>query len=222
MKAKKIIYLIILFLITSSCKKGILETRVDGKVINKKTGEVVPNQPVYVLLVKRTCSFGCSTSIQEIASTATDSKGKYQIVFKIKNQFNFKNEGDYMVQGTANNDNDRDFYKSEILEGIKERRATKIDIELEPKAKIKVRFKSLSPINDINGLKYVLFENGVKGYEQYVNGKNIDTEIMLNLKIGVESNNTLAYSFVRNGIEIKRDTSVFIKSFETKSININF
>ncbi len=211
-----------ILLAINSCKKGVFETRVEGKVTNSKTGEAVVSQRVYLLLVKGGCLFGCNYTLDEIASAVTDSKGNYEIIFKAKNQFKLNTKGRYQVQGTANNESDSKFYRSPILGEITETKTTKVDIVLDPKAKIIIRFKNLRPIDIYNGVKYELMENGKKGFSQFHEFANFGSEITLNIRDGIEAMNTIQYKFTRHGIEETKDTSVFIGSYETKSININF
>jgi hypothetical protein len=215
--------LVLITIVNVTCKRRIFQTRVEGQVLNQKTGIAVADQRVYLYLIDEDyCIFGCNTKTEVIATTLSDSKGHYTFVFKAEDQFKLEKKGRYQVQGTDAIDNDIRFYKAQPVGELRLRRTTKVDILLAPKASIKVQFKSLKPIDSGTPLDFQLLNNDAYAYIPPLYGPNIDKTIELKVREGVEGINVLRYSFVRNGITNTKDTALFVASYETVNLKLSF
>jgi hypothetical protein len=212
-KSITIIALFLYTIVLNSCKKDLLKTCIEGKVKNIRTGESIANRKVFLVNITRICFFGCGNSKKIIKGTTTDANGNYKFEFKAENK-------NYEVTAISQLQDDTLYYKSESKAEIVNKKNNHVDIELHPTAYINFRFLNLSAIDSGTFLKYELFQNGESAYKNTLISKDINNTDRVKITLGVESNNKLAYSYIRNGIEENRDTSVFVKSFETKTINI--
>jgi hypothetical protein len=211
----KILSLIMMAVLTlGSCKKGLFETCVEGKVLNKKTGGTVANQKVYLLRQTAGNGFG-GLGFEDVSSTTTSLGGYYKFVFKANGE-------KYFVQGTDDSNNDPRFFAGQPTGSIKNGKTSNVDVELEPKAKLNISIKNKLPLDSNDNFVYQLYENNIRSWSDLIKGSNVDYYIVINLLNGVEGNNRIEYTYTRNGITINKDTSFFVKSFETVNITINY
>jgi hypothetical protein len=136
---KHLIIILLVLLLNVSCKKGLFETCVEGKVLNKNTGGFVANQKVYLLRQTAGNGFG-GLGFEEVSSTTSSLSGYYKFVFKAKGET-------YFIQGTDDSNNDPRFFAGQPTGSIKNGKTSTVDVELTSKAIIQVAIKNISPYN---------------------------------------------------------------------------
>jgi hypothetical protein len=206
------IFLILAAIVLTNCKKGLFETCVEGKVLNKKTGGTVANQKVYLLRQTAGNGFG-GLGFEAVSSTTTSLGGYYKFVFKAKGET-------YFIQGTDDSNNDPRFFAGQPTGSIKNGKTSTVDVELDPKSKIILRFKNNNPFNTYDKIGFKIDGDGLGAFGNVLNGSDIDESYTL-IFIG-ENTAKLNYEITKNNVITLKDTSFFVKSFETVNITINY
>jgi hypothetical protein len=210
MKTKNNLYrLLLLLLISCACKKGMNETRVDGVVINKKTG--LPFEKCSVVLWKENSGIGSNNGLIQVSGTKTNSKGEYQFTFR-------NNNDSYLVEAVGDVFAETRFYQAKPMGNIKKSKTNSINIELVPKALVKLNISAFLPFKGNDYFDCNIY-NGVVSTKEYdTRIIRIDDDYIIPAE--GEANNKIVYTYTVNGISNTKDTTIFLKSFETKTINI--
>jgi hypothetical protein len=211
----KIIVLLISIILLNSCKKGLFETCVEGKVLNKKTGATVANQKVYLLRQTAGNGFG-GLGFEEVSSTTTSLGGYYKFVFKAKGET-------YFIQGTDDSSNDPRFFAGQPTGSIKNGKTSTVDVELEPKAFLNLYVKNIAPFDSTDYFEYKFFTNS-NTQISFGSGNGSEVANFQNkiLVKEVEEIVNFRYTFIKNNVSKSKDTSFYLPSYITLNFQINY
>ncbi len=215
----KSVLIIITFLVSISCKKKFSETLVEGQVINEKTREPVENAEFIIYKYKNNIINPFLFESYIYLADKTDKNGKYKIKFKSEDKFY-----DYAIctVGAFGWGKDIKFLRSDTIRGIKNRKINKVNLQVTPIAHLDLTIKNLNPVNQNDFFEYKIITNNPK-----IRGDNrswfAQTLIQESSSwLNAEDNNTISYSYVKNGIRTSKDTTFFAKSYEVKKITITY
>jgi len=217
MKTKTIIYTLLFLLAISvqrcQCKKDDpipTSTPVDyrpntifGKVVDKTTGQGLPNARVYFQKAKNVIG---NPGWYTAATQYSDSSGNFSFT-AIPNS-----DTVYSIYCTKDLFFD-DGNNQTVVPYIKVGFA--MQVQLEPMAWLKLHVKNVNPFNDFDEID---FNSPWGGGAGPFYGKNIDT--LLYAQVMGDENVPVTKTIVKNNIQTVTSTRIFCKSFDTTMVNI--
>jgi hypothetical protein len=211
---KKLIYLLLLFSILS-CHKDPLcelandEARLQGYALEKGTQIPVEGVRLYLTNCVSSLQFGSFPSCTVIDSTKTDKNGYYSFTYKYKGKY-----GGSSFDLRANVSDS--YFKRNRFEtiGPTDHLIWDYNLELIPKAWVKVHVKNVNPFNESDRM----VTGSLTPSLDYFDGNKVDTTIKLEW-IGNDSLG-IGYTVTKNKINTFKIKKVYLIGLDTVSCNL--
>lgn len=105
---------------------------------------------------------------------------------------------------------------------IDKRSASKIDVYVKPKAFLKLRIKNLGNYNQSDILGFQVYSDTSFSASRNFSWPDAVEFFPFEVELNAERYNTLKYYYKKNGITVNKDTSFFAKSYEVKTITLDY
>lgn len=199
----------LIILILFSCSKDGGNIKAEGTVVDKTTGNPVPEAMVYLRQIGRNLSLAGGMGGSTIASQKADANGKFSFVFDANYKDNI-----YEVQAVKEN-----YYDDSNNEAsVPSSGATDLKVPLQPYAYLKIHVINANPKDQFD---YISVNNSFSGGGggPFV-GKTIDSFAIGNV-MGNRIN-TIVWFVKRNDLETIHKDSIYCPAFDTTLYEIKY